>query len=109
MIDKFAESLVVAERARKTGPTMRLTLVQASIGLVPVIAISAFGLFTASHAGGQEGMVRKAAPATANVPPDLVIGPEPLEPNLSAMLATGDGGAMIDGRETGGRHASARR
>jgi len=70
VIDKFAESLVVAERARKTGPTMRLTLVQAGIGLVLVIA---------------------------------------LEPNLSAMLATGDGGAMIDGRETGGRHASARR
>ena len=109
MIDPFAESLIVAERARKTGPTMRLTLVQAGIGLVLVIAISAFGLFTASHASGQEGMVRKAAPATANVLPDLVIWPQSLEPNLSGMLTTGDGGAMIDSRETGDQHASTRR
>jgi hypothetical protein len=108
MLNQFQESLIVAEPANKPRHPLRLTLVQAAIGLLLVIAISAFGLFTASHASGQEGMVRKATPATANVLPDLVIWPESLEPNLSGMLATGDGGAAIDAQETG-EHASTRR
>jgi hypothetical protein len=68
-----------------------------------VLMISAIGLFTASHAIGQESTVRKADPATtANVLPPLYISDESLEPNLNGMLATGDGGAMIEIKEITG-------
>ena len=102
MVNQFQQSLLAAERASKANSTMHLTFVQAAIGFVLVMAISAFGLFPASHAIGQESLERKTAPATANVLPKLMISPESLEPNLNWMPATGDGGAMIEPQETTG-------
>jgi hypothetical protein len=102
MMNQFQQSLLVAERAKKACSTMHLAFVQAAIGFVLVVAISAFELFPASHAIGQESLERKAAPATTNVSPKLVISPESLEPNLNWMPATGDSGAMIEPQETTG-------
>jgi hypothetical protein len=100
IVNQFQESLLTSNR---TGLPMRLVFVQAAIGFAFVLMISALGLFAASHAIGQEvsGVAEKgAAPvATANVLPKLVILPESLEPNLNGMLATGDGGAMIEIKE----------
>jgi hypothetical protein len=101
MINQFQESLMVTDGAHKDGRAPRPAWLQAPIGLVLVIAISAFGLFTASHAIGQESTVRKAPAATANVLPPLYISDESLQPNLNGMLATGDGGAMIENKEKG--------
>jgi hypothetical protein len=97
MINQFQESLMITDR------TMRPAYAQMAIGLVLVIAISAFGLFTASHARGDESLTRKNIPAaTANVLPSLVIWPQSQEPNLNGMLATGDGGAALPLEETVG-------
>src|SRR3984893_10255004 len=102
MINQFQQSLLVAERARKAYSTMHLAFAQAAIGFVLVMAISAFGLFPASHAIAQESLERQAAPATANVVPQLRISREPQEPNLNWRPATGEGGAMIEPQETTG-------
>jgi hypothetical protein len=103
MMNQFQESLIVAGDASKDGHTMRSGYVQAAIGLVLVIAISAFGLFTASHANGQDGMTRKTAQATMmNVLPPLFISDESQQPNLNGVLATGDGGAALPLEETVG-------
>ena len=91
MLNQSQESLMVGDRAH----TLRPALVQLAIGLVLVIATAAFGLFTASHANGQE-RAQAATAKTEKVLPDLVIWPEALEPNLSGMLATGDGGDVIN-------------
>lgn len=100
MINQFQESLWTDDRTSKTNHTLRSAWVQTAIGLMLVIAISAFGIFTASHATGQENMVRK--PAMANVLPELFISDEALEPNLNGLLATGDGGASLPIEETVG-------
>jgi hypothetical protein len=103
MMNQFQESLIVANGASKDGLTMRSGYIQAAIGLVLVIAISAFGLFTASHANGQDGMARKTAQATTmNVLPPLFISDESQQPNLNGVLATGDGGAALPLEETVG-------
>jgi hypothetical protein len=102
MINQFQESLLTDDRTSKANHTLRSACIQSAIGLMLVIAISAFGLFTASHATGQESMMRKDPAATANVLPELVIWPESLEPNLNGMLATGDGGASLPLEETVG-------
>src|SRR5436190_21678720 len=96
MINQFQESLMAADGAGKTTQAVRLGYVQAAIGLALVIVISAFGLFIASQALGQENMTPKTQAATANVLPILILSPELQEPNLNGMLATGDGGAMIE-------------
>jgi hypothetical protein len=108
MLNQFQESLMVTDGASKTGRTLRPAYLQAAIRMVLVIAIYAFGLFTATHAIGQESTVRKAPAATANVLPELVIWPESQEPNLNGVLATGDGGAMIETKETGKQDSSHR-
>jgi hypothetical protein len=103
MMNQFQESLIVAGNTNKDGLTMRSGYVQAAIGLVLVIAISAFGLFAASHANGQDGIGRKTAQAsTVNVLPPLFISDESQQPNLNGVLATGDGGAALPLEETVG-------
>jgi hypothetical protein len=98
MVNQFQASLLTARRGGKAGLLVRLAFIQAAFGFALILLASAFGLFTASHVIGQEGMLRKAA--TANVLPPLVISDEALQPNLAGMLATGDGGAMIEPSET---------
>ncbi|HXY90732.1 MAG TPA: hypothetical protein VEH75_08930, partial [Xanthobacteraceae bacterium] len=61
MLNQFQESLLVTDRTRPLRPAYA----QMAIGLALVIAIAAFGLFSASHAKGED---RKAA----NVPPPAV-------------------------------------
>jgi hypothetical protein len=106
MVNQFQESLLTGDRVNKAGLPMRLVFIQAARGFVLVLMISTFGLFAASHAIGQEvpGVATKGAVpvATGNVLPKLVISPESLEPNLNGMLATGDGGAVIEPQETTG-------
>ena len=102
MINQFQESLLTDDRKSNANHTLRSAWVQTAIGLMLVIAISAFGIFTASHATGQESMMRKAPAATANVLPELFISDEALEPNLNGVLATGDGGASLPLEETVG-------
>jgi hypothetical protein len=98
MVNQFQASLLTADRAGKPDLPMRSALLQAVIGFALVLAVSAFGLFAASHAIGQEAQ----AAGTANVLPQLMISPESLEPNLNGMLATGDGGATLPFEETVG-------
>jgi hypothetical protein len=99
MVNQFQASLLTADRAGKADLPVRSALIQAAIGFALVLAVSAFGLFAASHAIGQEAQAATdkiaARTATANVLPQLVIAPESLEPNLNGMLATGDGGAAL--------------
>jgi hypothetical protein len=99
MVNQFQASLLTTPR-QKAGHPIRLALVQAAAGFRLVLLVSAFGLFAASHAIGDEAHAaagpRAVPAATANVLPDLVIWPESLEPNLSGTLATGDGGATIE-------------
>ena len=99
MVNQFQASLLTADRAGKADLPMRSALIQAAIGFALVLAVSAFGLFAASHAIGQEAQAATdkvgARTVTANVLPQLVISPESLEPNLNGMLATGDGGAAL--------------
>jgi hypothetical protein len=103
MMNQFQESLTVTDGASKDGQTKRSGYVQAAIGLVLVIAISAIGLIAAPRATGQEGMVRKSATATtANVLPPLFLSDESQQPNLNGALATGDGGAALPLEETVG-------
>jgi hypothetical protein len=103
MMNQFQESLTVTDGASKDGLTQRSGYIQAAIGLVLVIVISAIGLVAAPHATGQEGMMRKAASATtANVLPPLFISDESQQPNLNGVLATGDGGAALPPEETVG-------
>lgn len=98
MVNQFQASLLTADRAGKADLPMRSALLQAAIGAALVLAVSAFGLFAASHAIGQEAQAAR----TANVLPQLMISPESLEPNLNGMLATGDGGAALPLEETVG-------
>ena len=93
MVNQFQASLLTAQRTGKAGLPAGLAFLQAAFGIAFVLLVSAFGLFTAWHAIGQESMLPKAA--TANVLPPLVISDEALQPNLTGMLATGDGGATI--------------
>jgi hypothetical protein len=93
MVNQFQESLM--DGARSTRPAF----IQMAIGLLLVVAIAAFGIFAASYARSEEALAHQGKPATAKVLPDLVIWPESLEPNLSDMLATGDGGATIDRKD----------
>jgi hypothetical protein len=103
MMNQFQESLTVTDGASKDGQTKRSGYVQAAIGLVLVIAISAIGLIAAPRATGQEGMVRKSATATtANVLPPLIISDESQQPNLNGVLTTGDGGDALPLEETVG-------
>jgi hypothetical protein len=103
MVNQFQEYIAVTDVASKATHTMRLGYVQAAVGLALLFIISAFGLFIASQATGQESMTRKTAQATtANVLPPLFISPESQEANLNWMPATGDGGAMIEPQETAG-------
>jgi hypothetical protein len=96
MTNQFQESLAVTAVASKATHTMRLGYVQAAVGLALLIIISAFGLFIASQATGQESMTRKTAQATTvNVLPPLFISDESQQPNLNGVLATGDGGAAL--------------
>ena len=83
MLNQFQESLLVTDRTRPLRPAYA----QMAIGLALVIAIAAFGLFSASHAKGED---RKAA----NVPPPAVSADTPA-PAFDWTLATGDGGAAI--------------
>jgi hypothetical protein len=99
MVNQFQASLLTADRVGKADLPMPSALIQAVIGFALVLAVSAFGLFAASHAIGQEVSARTA---TANVLPQLMISPESLEPNLNGMLATGDGGAALPLEETVG-------
>jgi hypothetical protein len=78
----------------------RTVFVQTVIGLTLVIAIAAFGVFSATHATGQETRTQKAA--TANVLPALTIWSETREPNLNGVLATGDGAAALPAEEVVG-------
>jgi hypothetical protein len=98
MVDQVQESLITTDEAPKS--EARLGLVQLVVALLLVTIMAAFGIFTATHASGEEMM--KRAPAQAKVLPDLNITPESLEPNLSSMLATGDGGASLPLEETVG-------
>lgn len=91
MVNQFQESLITADEAPKSA--RRLGLVQLVVALMLVAIMAAFGIFTATHANGEE-MVKRA-PASAKVLPDINLTPESLEPNLSGMLATGDGGASL--------------
>jgi len=96
MVNQFQASLLTADRA-KVGLSIRPALIQAALGFALVLMVSAFGLFAASHAIGQEASnAGKGTPVvTANVLPQFVIYPASLEPNLNGVLATGDGGASI--------------
>jgi hypothetical protein len=99
MINQFQASLLTTDQVGKTDLPSRLALTQTAIGFVFVLMVSAFGLFAASNAIGEEAYtaVKGASPIdAAAVLPILVISPESLEPNLNAMLATGDGGAVIE-------------
>jgi len=98
MMDQFQGSLIPA--AENPEPVSRLGLVQFVVTVMLVAIMAAFGIFTATHAGGEE-MMRKAT-AQAKVLPDINITPESLEPNLAGMLATGDGGTSLPLEETGG-------
>src|SRR5262249_30111485 len=81
------------------------SIVQAGVGFCLFSVIAIFGMVIVSQAIGQENfkerMIQKAPVAQANVLPQLVIWNDALEPGLTGMLATGDGGAAIDTSETG--------
>jgi hypothetical protein len=95
VVNQFQESLLTLDRASKSNYMTCLGLIQTAIGFMLVIAISAFELFAASQAIGQEVTRKLSSTAALNVLPRLVISPESLEPNLNWMLATGDGAAVI--------------
>jgi hypothetical protein len=104
MVNHFQASLLTAERIGKGDQPIRLAFIQAALGFALVLMISVFGLFATSHAIGQDasGAAAKGPSVVANVLPPLVISPESLEPNLNGTLATGDGGSMIETKETTG-------
>ena len=77
------------------------SIVQAGVGFCLFCVIAIFGLVIVSQATGQEETKPKAAVTQANVLPKLIIWNDALEPSLNGMLATGDGGAMIETKETG--------
>ena len=77
------------------------SIVQAGVGFCLFCVLAIFGMVIVSQATGQESVKPKALAAQANVLPKLVIWNDGLEPGLTGMLATGDGGAVIETKETG--------
>jgi hypothetical protein len=88
-------------RETKTIRKVQDSIVQAGVGFCLFCAIAVFGMVIVSQATGQESMKQKTPVTQANVLPKLVIWNDALEPGLHGMLATGDGGAMIETKETG--------
>ncbi|HLL27145.1 MAG TPA: hypothetical protein VKT73_05795 [Xanthobacteraceae bacterium] len=96
---------LTAGRLTKTDTAPRARFSRATAELLMVIAFSVFGLlmsvYTAGSATGQEKSGWRAAIIIdANVLPALMIAPEALAPNLDWMPTTGDGGAVIEPKET---------
>jgi len=105
--------MVGFQEATFSRKNLPVTMVQAAIAFMAVTSIFAFGILYASQAIGEEVSKPRTAvsgASAANVLPTLAISSQALEPNLNGMLATGDGGAMIDTQEITGslpRSASA--
>ena len=83
-------------RETKTIRKVQDSIVQAGVGFCLFCTIAIFGMVIVSQATGQEGMARRAPVAQANVLPKLLITIDALEPGLNGVLATGDGGAVIE-------------